>query len=393
MSNITLALGMIVYNEIELVRKILNDVREGFDEVIIVVDRPDQNVLAQFSRLCDSYRCKLLVSDGTEAERRNMYLCECKCDWLITIDADEAISLDRISEIKRYIATLPDNVAALRLPIHNYFGKGRWVTTFYPKVIKIRDDVRYNSNIHHTSVSASILDKGLVLGRNPQYVEHFGSVINENELSKRLTRIRDMEKMLKEKTLNSFFYTMLAIEYISTGDIATAIKYIDIAMEAEGDKDFTNFTKALIYYRLNLDWLARDLLECVTRQIAYHGEASLILANMDALQGNIESALERAKPYLELHPESAHWLVNYAALSVDYEPQKSIECIERATRLVPTLLNSRIIYGPGAAYNPYSFQDFFVSSYDNVCSILSRAYRNLGKIKESDYWRNYEIAG
>jgi hypothetical protein len=83
----------------------------------------------------------------------------------------------------------------------------------------------------------------------------------------------------------------------------------------------------------------------------------------------------------------------YRYLSVDYEPQKSIECIERATRLVPTLLNSRIIYGPGAAYNPYSFQDFFVSSYDNVCSILSRAYRNLGKIKESDYWRNYEIAG
>lgn len=384
-----IALGMIVYNEVKSVRKIVNELHNGVDEIIIVIDKPNKDILNEFNKIGEEYKCIIIESHGEECDRRNLYLEKTTCDWLITIDSDESISLDNLLKIKDFIVKgLPDNMGAIRLPIINYFGNGKWVTTFFPKIIRVNDNIRYNNSVQHTSVSNSIIQNNMIVGRFSQYIEHFGSLINKTEYYKREKRIYDMEGMLKKEQQSSFFYAMLAVEYISIGDIKNAFNYIQMSLRMPGDKDFGCYLEALIYYRLNLIWLAKEKLEKITKQTSFTAEAALLLADIDYREGKYTSSCERIRPYIEMHPDSVHLLVNYAAVMIKVDANKTIELLDQAIELLPSLKNSTI-YKKGAEYNPYTFQDFFVSAYDNVFSIMSKAYNRLGKDIESKYWERY----
>ncbi|WP_234946043.1 tetratricopeptide repeat protein [Caldanaerobius fijiensis] len=229
------------------------------------------------------------------------------------------------------------------------------------------------------------------IGRSPQFIEHFGPLYNKNEFKKRLDRIYAMERTIKEDEQNCFLFSMLAVENMSIGNIKDTLKYIENALNTsdDQDKDLPRFLKALIYYRLNLPWLAKDMLLDVAKQKSFTAEAQLLLADLDAREKDNHSALNRILPYLEMHPDSVHLNLNCAALVVDVEPYKSINWLKKALNLLPTLFCSDI-YKKGADYNPYTFQDTFVSNYTNVFDLLFRAYVNIGDINEARYWKDKE---
>lgn len=384
-TNTTIALGMIVYNEINETKAILDEIGNFFDEILIIVDNPTDETFLAFNELSKIYSCRIFSSTGLEYTRRNIYLNETKCDWIFTIDTDEKISLENLYKLKDFITTLDQNVGAIRLPIINYFGRGRWSTTFFPKVIRCKINLEYSQHIHHTSVASSVYKNEMVFERSPYFIEHFGPLLGKNEYTKRLKRIKDMESKLNMIEPNSFFYSMIAVEYISLGDLENGLKYINTAINASGDKDFANFLKALINYRLNLTWIAKEELEQVSLQKSFCGEAAQLLADIDAREGNITSALQRIRPYVIKHNDNPSLLLNYASLLVEYDPKKAIEYGLKSLNIMPSLSNP-LIYGSGAIYNPYSFQDTFVQAYDNIYSILSRAYMKVGNLNEYRYW-------
>jgi len=355
------------------------------------LDNPNETVLHEFERISEKYECKLFPSDGPEYIRRNIYLENCTCNWILVLDVDEEITPKRVEKLKQELANVPKDVGAIRISILNYIGYGRWVTTFSPKIIRITNKIKYNEMIYHTTVTQSILENGMKLGRTSHFIEHFGPLYDENEFRKRLNRIHDMEHFVEKGKKDCLLFSMLAVEYISIGKIEKALEYIEkaLSISADQDKDFPRFLKALIYYRLNLPWLAEKALLEVTNQKSFTAEAQLLLAELDNRQGNSYSALNRVLPYLEMHPESVHLNLNCAALAVDVDPWKSIKWSKIALELLPTLYCGDI-YKKGADYNPYTFQDVFVSSYTNVFDILFRSYMNVGEIDKAKYWKNKE---
>lgn len=247
--DLKLGLGIIAKDEISVVSNKLKSIGNLFDEKIIVVDRPDKSILYEFMRVSEEYGCKLFFSDEPEYARRNMYLENCSCHWILALDTDEEISPERIQRIKQELIDIPENVGAIRLSVINYIGYGRWVTTFSPKVIRITDKIRYNDAIYHPTVTHSVLKNGIKIGRSPQFIEHFGPLYNKNEFKKRLDRIYAMKRTIKEDEQNCFLFSMLAVEYMSIGNIKDALKYIEIVLNMgdDQDKDLPRFLKALIF--------------------------------------------------------------------------------------------------------------------------------------------------
>ncbi|SHF72871.1 hypothetical protein SAMN02746089_02461 [Caldanaerobius fijiensis DSM 17918] len=87
-----LALGLIAKDEISVVSNKLKSIGNLFDEKIIVLDRPNKGILYEFMRVSEEYGCKIFFFDGPEYVRRNIYLENCSCDWILTLDTDEEIS-------------------------------------------------------------------------------------------------------------------------------------------------------------------------------------------------------------------------------------------------------------------------------------------------------------
>lgn len=388
MSEIKLALGMIVLDEFDRVQNLLTKLKDEFDEVILVLDNPNPKIISKFETLINKFSCKIIASEGKEYARRSLYLKESFSDWLLALDTDEFISIERVLKLKNELKRVEPNVGAIRLPILNYFGRGRWTTTFSPRVIRLGANICYNEQVQHTTVSESVFRNNMLLGRSSEFIEHYGSIVNETEFEKRKRRIRDMK--LSISYANSFFYAMLAVEYISLGDIQSGIKYIELSLKSKGDKDFANYLKGLLLYRFNLTWAAREQLNFVTKQVAFCGEASLLLADLDTREGHVNRGLQRIEQYVNLHPDSTLMLLNYAALAVDLYPAKAIEYSKHVLDLQPSLFDP-LIYSPGTPYNPYSFQDTFVCYYRDVFAILAKAYKNLGCDRESKYWGNYKF--
>ncbi len=386
MSSIKLGLGMIVYNEIEQIDNLFSSISSEFEDIILVVDKADEEIKRKFNNICNKYNnSKVYYSNGLEYERRNIYLEKSNSDWILVLDSDEYISVDNINKIKTELGKIKDNIGAIRASIFNYFGLGRWTTSFLPRIIKLEKYIKYNENIQHTSVSDSVLQNGMELDRSSSIIEHFGG-LNNNEIEKRKMRIQDMENFISNTTPKSFLYSMISLEYISIGDIKSALVQLDKSLDVNGDKDFTRYLKALINYRLNITWVAREQLERVSKQQSFCGEATILLADMDAREYKYSSALDRLKPYVNMHPNSVFLLINYAALAVNEEPYNTIAYCKRALELLPTLYDKKI-YTNGAIFNPYKFQDTFVSCYTNIFSLLWHAYENIGDLQNRDYWQ------
>jgi len=178
--NPKLALGMLAKDEISMISNKLKSIGNLFDERIIVLDNPSEDILHEFEQICEEYKCKLFFSDGLEYVRRNMYLENCSCDWVLVLDADEEISPKRIQKLKQELKNIPEDFGAIRVSVLNYIGYGRWVTTFSPKIIRISNKIKYNEMIYHTTVTQSILENGMKLGRTSHFIEHFGPTVRMN---------------------------------------------------------------------------------------------------------------------------------------------------------------------------------------------------------------------
>lgn len=389
MSDKILALGMIVYNEINLVENILEKINLYVDEIIIVVDNPTKEMMSDFKILTLKYDCIIIPSNGDESERRNLYLENSSCSWLITIDSDELISKENIIEIKKFLSTLDNNIGAVRLPIINYFGYARWTTTFFPKLIKINSKIRYNNSIQHTSVSDSVTANGLKMSRYSKFIEHYGSLINKSELMKHQKRIQDLEQMIMKNQCSSFIYSMLALEYICVGMYEIAHKNISMALNKPGDRSFAIYLEALIYHRFHAHYLSKQKLEDILKTTVFTSEAAILLADLYIIKNDIISAEEKLKPFIEMHPDTPHLLINYAEIIKDVDPNMAIEYLERAISILPAL-KERKIYLDGAAYSPYFFQDNFLHTYTNVFVVLEQAYRKIGKIKDANFWNEHK---
>lgn len=87
------------------------------DEIVVVLDRCTDGSEAIARRYTD----RIIIGGWPlEADRRNLGIEECRCDWILEVDADEIVTPELAAEIR---ATLPDTPASyINIPYLNYIG-------------------------------------------------------------------------------------------------------------------------------------------------------------------------------------------------------------------------------------------------------------------------------
>ncbi|MBI4020617.1 MAG: tetratricopeptide repeat protein [Candidatus Aenigmarchaeota archaeon] len=95
----TISLCMILRKEdLPFLNTCLMNTAPGVDEIIIVIDKPDQDIAA----VADQYKARLITQPFPEsfAEQRNRSIAEAQMDWILVLDADEILAAGDLDRLK-----------------------------------------------------------------------------------------------------------------------------------------------------------------------------------------------------------------------------------------------------------------------------------------------------
>lgn len=90
MSNPTVAVNMIVRNEVKRLKILFPIIRDFFDEIVIV----DQESTDKTAELCESWADKIIPDEatGNADTSRQLAMDNTDSDWILTLDADEFVT-------------------------------------------------------------------------------------------------------------------------------------------------------------------------------------------------------------------------------------------------------------------------------------------------------------
>ncbi|MCX7996657.1 MAG: glycosyltransferase family 2 protein [Patescibacteria group bacterium] len=115
-----LSICLAVYNEVENLHYAMDSVRDFGDEVVVVDGGSDDGTIAALERY--GKRVRILHADNPPMFHKNKQkaLDAAKGEWILQLDADEAVSEGLKEEIRQVIGS-PDSLDAYRIPRLNYF--------------------------------------------------------------------------------------------------------------------------------------------------------------------------------------------------------------------------------------------------------------------------------
>jgi tetratricopeptide (TPR) repeat protein len=148
----TLALCMIVKDEVELLGRCLDSVRGLVDETVLVDTGSVDGTLELVKQRATTWAAIDWPHDFSKA--RNAALELVRSDWVLILDADEAL---RPGSAEAIVAALADRrTIGWRLPIHNH-ADGQVSVHYAMRLFRRLPDVRW-SGIIHESVTESIAE-------------------------------------------------------------------------------------------------------------------------------------------------------------------------------------------------------------------------------------------
>ncbi len=90
------------------------------DEIVIILDKTDDNSKS----IAKKFKAKIYEGSWImEGKRRNFGLSKCKGDWILEVDADEHVTPNLFSEIRKAIKKCDPGY--FLIPFDNYIGKKR----------------------------------------------------------------------------------------------------------------------------------------------------------------------------------------------------------------------------------------------------------------------------
>ena len=194
-SHPTISLCMIVKNEEELLGQCLESVQDVVDEMIIV----DTGSTDRTVEIAKSYGANVHHHpwQGSFSESRNYGLQFATCDWVLQLDADEALEREDIPLLKKTIQSNRYDVVFVK--ILNEFKEG-WTMHYFQRLFR-RRKASYNGIVHN-----QLVYRGNDLVTEIR-VYHYGYNLSKEKMAAKHGRTEALLlKQLEEDSTNPFHY-------------------------------------------------------------------------------------------------------------------------------------------------------------------------------------------
>ncbi|MCI1880878.1 MAG: CDP-glycerol glycerophosphotransferase family protein [Sporolactobacillus sp.] len=246
MSNL-LSLCMIVKNEEKVLKRCLDSVKGGVDEIIIV----DTGSTDVTKKIAAEYTHKIYDYQWTNsfAEARNYAQSKATGEWILALDADEFVYIDNLLETRKQLADPKNSFLAFDTKIYSFTGnKGQFTMQHrHTRIYRNQVDIKYRRTIHEQLYKG---DQILPAGLSKLIIYHSGylnTVVQEKNKRKRNKSLIDKE--VQKIGMTGFDYFNLANEYASMGD---------------SERGFNNYVLAFQHKpALSYSWVSHCLVQMV----------------------------------------------------------------------------------------------------------------------------------
>lgn len=306
---------MIVKDEEELLPHCLASVQGAVDEIIVV----DTGSSDRSAEIAKQYGAVVVAFEWCDdfAAARNAGLERASGDWILFLDADEALDRAAREQIRSWTAV--SGCDGLFLNIHNYTGTGQQGVTVNPVLRLFRNapEHRFEGRIHEQIAAA-------ICRRNPEaafhvtdmVIHHYGyqtAIVERKDKVKRNVRL--LQQAVEEEPDQPFHHYNLGVEYLRVGEAERALETFGVARMGI-DPAVTSYAHLLFKYEVRclqhlnrwqeaLDRIdaALELFPEYTDLMHHRGGCADALGDADRAEYSLREAIRMGPPPPIYHTE------------------------------------------------------------------------------------------
>ncbi|WP_405170967.1 glycosyltransferase [Paenibacillus sp. FSL H8-0280] len=244
-----ISLCMIVKDEEELLPHCLASVQGAVDEIIVV----DTGSSDRSAEIAQQYGALVVRFEWCEdfAAARNAGLERASGDWILFLDADEALDRAAREQIRSWAAV--SGCDGLFLNIHNYTGTGQQGVTVNPVLRLFRNapEHRFEGRIHE-QIAAAICRRNseAAFHVTDMIIHHYGYQTAIVERKDKVNRnVRLLQQAVEEEPDQPFHHYNLGVEYLRVGEAERALETFGVARMGI-DPAVTSYAHLLFKYEV-----------------------------------------------------------------------------------------------------------------------------------------------
>lgn len=224
---------LIVKNEEDMLRRCLESLKGGVDEIVIV----DTGSTDKTKEIAKEFTDKVYDFEWTNdfAEARNFAGSHATGEWILALDADECVDLENVAAAIEDIKSHNNKFDTYTIDIINFVGERgeRSVINKMARIYKNDGTVHFEGAIHEQIVS---LKHQRDLAESLLKVYHYGYLPNVVEKkNKRKRNMNIIKKMLQSEKENGFTYFNYGQELRALGKTEEALNAFISAYKYKGD--------------------------------------------------------------------------------------------------------------------------------------------------------------
>lgn len=371
----SLSLCMIVKNEQDYLKNCLESVVGLCDEIIIVDTGSTDDTL----NIAKMYNAKIISSPWRNdfSQARNVSLESATCDWILVLDADEAISKSEHHKYKYLIAN-KEGIDGYKLNQLNYLedstianwqpnnltdaeakGYPGYVISPLTRLFKRDPKIRFSGRVHEHVKCTKLANTNL-------NIHHYGKYKpKEYQESKEQKYLELGILKCKENPENDHFWYELGAQYMAFKKLDEAIDALERSLSINPKNSNALIALSSIFCKLGRTNEAEDIFEQMMKTDPTNYHIYAYYPNILAHNGNIlkaEKIMQQGYKYA-CHQPSFH--INYGFVAKNLgNPRKAIDHFLHALKINPN--EATASYNLGLTYaeigNYESSIEYFIKS-------------------------------
>lgn len=251
--NMKISLCAIVKNEENFITEFIEHHIDTVDDIFILDTGSSDMTLSKISVYEKVHIYLYNESEFSFSNARNYILNKASGDWILFLDADERLSLNKVIDIKAYLSTL--DCYALCLWRYDYTPNGDWAGLFVPRIIK-KDKVQYSGDVFEYLESKQ-KEPIMMQMTTEMYLQHIGRLRDvEMNISKNESYISKAKNVLRycdSDDVKGYYEILIAMLYQEIQNKELAYQYLELSMNRESFCTWYRYKSAGDVYRINND--------------------------------------------------------------------------------------------------------------------------------------------